>query len=318
MSEDASRLGLERTGDADGAASPDWLRRDFVGYGKAGFKAEWPGGARIAINVVINYEEGSERNPLEGDPIRETAAEYPHVPVPPAERERSNETIYEYGSRVGVWRILRLLEKYDVQGTCFASAVALERNLEAAREFTRLGHDMVGHGYRWEYQHDQNPETERQRIRLARDSILATTGQRIEGWFARYVGSNVTRSILQSEGFLYDATDYSDDLPFFQQVNGQRFLVVPYTIDNNDIRFWRGTLHTGDQFFGYLRDCFDCLYDEGATRPQLMTVGLHCRVIGKPSRAPALERFLQYARRHPKVWFAGRNAIARHWLEKYG
>lgn len=293
------------------------MARDFVGYGKNPPKVEWPNGARVAVNIVINYEEGAERNPLDGDPQRETAAEHP-FPLPPEERDLGNESIYEFGSRVGVWRLLRILDKYEVKATIFACGRALERNREVAREFTARGHDIVGHGYRWQIQWGMDLETEREEIRRAVQSIQETTGQRIEGWFARHLRSLNTRQILLEQAFLYDSTDYSDEIPYFTDINGQRLLIVPYSIEANDIRFWRGTFLTAEHFYQYMRDTFDCLYEEGATNPRMMSVGLHCRIVGRPGRAMALDRFLQYARGFPRVWFARRNDIAHWWLERYG
>ncbi len=291
-------------------------QRDFIGYGKNVPKVEWPNGARIAVNVVLNYEVGAEFNPLDGDPYREPAGE--NYPLPPNERHMHQESIYEYGSRAGVWRILRLLEEYQVQGTVFACGRAMERNPQVAREFTALGHDIVGHGYRWEQHWGMDPEHERDQIRRMVNAIEETSGYRIKGFFGRFQRSLNTRRILLDEGFLYDSSDISDDLPHFVSVDGRPMLIVPYTLDNNDYRFWRGTIFTAEQFFEYVRDGFDMLYKEGATHPKMMSIGLHERIIGRPGPARGLEMFLEHARSFPDVWFARRTDLAEWWMERHG
>lgn len=293
------------------------MERNFIGYGGEPPKVNWPGGARLALNLVINFEEGSEWGAVEGDPQREMAAEWPY-PARPDERELVNESMFEYGSRVGVWRIMRILDKYDATCTIFACALALERNPAVTRAFVNHGYDMVGHGYRWLAHYGMSEEEERLDIRRARESIESTTGQRIIGWFNRPLQTRATRRILAEEGFLYDSGCFNDDWPHFEQVAGKPFLVVPYTLDQNDIRFWKNQMFTADDFFAYVRDAFDTLYEEGATFPKMMSVGLHCRVIGRPGRAQGLDRFLARVRKFPKVWIANRNEIARFWLEKFG
>jgi peptidoglycan/xylan/chitin deacetylase (PgdA/CDA1 family) len=290
-------------------------QRDFIGYGRNVPKVEWPNDARIAVNVVINYEVGAELNPLDGDSERETAGEF--YPLPPDERSLGNESVYEYGSRAGVWRILRLLEEYEVNGTIFACGRAMERNPQAARSFTELGHDIVGHGYRWEQHWGMDPGFERDQIRRTVKAVQETSGYLMKGWFCRYLRSFDTRRILLDEGFLFDSTDFSDDLPFFVPVDGKPLLIVPYTLDNNDVRFVRGTFLTAEQFFEYLRDSFDMLYKEGATNPRMMSIGLHDRIIGRPGPAKGLEMFLDYARRFPDAWFARRTDLAEWWIQKY-
>ncbi len=292
------------------------MARNFVGYGGSPPKVEWPGGARIALNIVINYEEGSEMGTVEGDPQREMAAERTY-PVRPDERVLVNESLFEYGSRVGVWRIMRILDKYDATCTIFACALALERNPAVVRAFVQHGYDMVGHGYRWISHYGMSEEQEREQIRKARESIERTAGQRIIGWFNRPLQTTATRRILAEEGFLYDSGAFNDDLPYFEQIGGKPFLVVPYSMDQNDIRYWRGQMSTGNDFFEYVRDAFDTLYEEGATHPKMMSVGLHNRIIGRPGRAQGLDRFLSHVRRFPKVWIVNRNEIAKFWLGKY-
>ncbi len=295
---------------------PDMVR-NFIGYGANPPNFEWPGGARLALNLVINYEEGSEMGAVEGDPRREMQAEWAY-PAGPEERELVNESMFEYGSRVGVWRILRILDKYDAPCTIFACAFALERNPEAAQAFVRHGYDLVGHGYRWISHYGMSEERERQEIRRARESIEKTTGQRIVGWFTRPLQTLATRRLLAEEGFLYDSGAFNDDLPYFENIGNSPFLVVPYSLEQNDIRFVKNQMFTADHFFHFLRDAFDTLYEEGDAHPRMMSVGLHNRVIGRPGRARGLDLFLAHVRKFPRVWIARRNEIARFWLENFG
>lgn len=290
-------------------------QRDFLGYGRNVPKVEWPQGARLALNFVLNYEVGAEFNVMDGDPFRETAGDF--LVHPTDERCLGSESLFEYGSKAGVWRILRLMEQYEVNGTIFACGRAIERNPEASRQFTELGHDIVGHGYRWEKHWGMDPDFEREQIRLTVKAVQENSGYTMQGWFCRFLRSFDTRRILMDEGFLFDSTDFSDDLPYYTQVDGKPLLIVPYTLDNNDVRFVRGTFMTGEHFFEYLRDSFDMLYKEGATHPKMMSVGLHDRIIGKPGPAKGLEMFLDYARGFPDVWFARRTDLAKWWLEKY-
>ncbi len=294
------------------------MERDFVGYGAEPPRVGWPGGARIAINLVVNYEEGSENRFEDGCARRETAGEVAsQVPLEPPQRDLANESMFEYGSRVGVWRLLRLFDTYDVKATFFACAVALERNPAVGRAITAPGHDVLAHGNRWEEHFLLDREAERAAIERAVRVIEATTGQKPAGWYCRYGPSVNTRELVVASGhFLYDSDAYNDDLPYYVRVQGEPWLVVPYTLDTNDARFWRGGLTNGVDLFEYLRDSFDVLYEEGATHPKLMSVGLHCRIVGRPGRARGLERFIAYARDLPGVWFARRGEIARWWREQ--
>ena len=293
------------------------MERDFVGYGRNIPQIRWPNDARIAVSVVVNYEEGAEYSLLDGDSHHETNGEVPS-PVPASQRDLFNESFFEYGSRVGVWRLLDLLEKYEVNSTFFCCALALERNLEVAKEIVAKGHEVCGHGYRWEEYHLMDRDSERRAIENTVDSLSRTTGQRPLGWFTRYGASVNTRQLVVDEGgFIYDSGAFNDDLPYFVPVNDKPWLVVPYSMETNDARFWRGGLGSIDDFFDYLKDSFDCLYEEGESHPKMMSVGLHCRIAGRPARSKALERFLQYAKDFPGVWFARRVDIARWWLEHY-
>ena len=293
------------------------MERDLVGYGRDLPQVRWPGGARIAVSMVVNYEEGSEYSLLDGDSHHEANGEVPS-PVPPGQRDLFNESFFEYGSRVGVWRLLDLLGKYGVDSTFFCCALALERNREVAREIVRRGHEVCGHGYRWEEYHLLDQEAERRAIQKAVASLTETTGERPVGWFTRYGPSvNTRRLVVEEGGFIYDSGGLNDDLPYYVPVNGKQWLVVPYSLETNDARFWRGGLVSTNDFYEYLKDTFDCLYEEGRTHPKMMSVGLHCRIAGRPARSKAMERFLQYAGSFPGVWFARRADIARWWLEQY-
>ncbi len=290
--------------------------RDYAGYAGNPPRVEWPGKARIALNIVINFEEGGELGALPTDPHREVWGETQY-PAKPTERELVNESLFEYGSRVGVWRIMRILDKYDATCTIFACGLALERNPEVTQAFMKRRYDMVGHGYRWVSHYGMTEEQERHEIRKTRESIERTTGQRIIGWFTRPMQTPATRRLLAEEGLLYDCYALNDDLPYFQEVAGKPFLIVPYSLDQNDTRFQKNQMFSGDDFFFYVRDAFDLLYEEGESHPKMMSVGLHCRLIGRPARALALDRFLAHVRKHKDVWIANRNAIARFWMEKY-
>ncbi|MBI3967307.1 MAG: polysaccharide deacetylase family protein [Chloroflexi bacterium] len=290
------------------------MERDFVGYANKPPQVKWPNGARLAVSVVINYEEGSEYSLLD-TPRRELMGEVPS-PVPPDQRDLYNESMFEYGSRVGVWRFLDIWNKHGIKGTIFACGLALERNPTVARAFADGGHEICGHGYRWQEFHTMGRDEERENIRMTIEAIRKTTGQRPLGWFTRVAPSLNTRELVAEEGgFIYDSGSVADDTPYYVEVKGKPWLVVPYSLEVNDARFWRGGLYSIESFEQYMRDAFDCLYEEGARAPKVMSIGLHCRIAGTPARSRALDRFLAYARSIPDVWFARRVDIARWWLE---
>lgn len=290
--------------------------RDLVGYGPDPPDPRWPGGARLALQIVMNYEEGGERSILHGDAhaeafLGEVVGTEPLAGV----RNVQMESIYEYGSRVGLWRLLRLFAERQVPISVFAVAMALERHPGAARAIVEAGHEIVSHGWRWiDYQFVEEA-VEREHIQLAVDALTRLTGSRPLGWYTGRLGPNTRRLVVEEGGFLYDADAYNDDLPYWVVVSGRPHLVVPYTLDNNDMKFgtYQG-FNSGDQFFAYLRDAFDVLYAEGAERPRMMSVGLHTRLVGRPGRFAALQRFLDHVQGHSDVWICRRIDIARHWI----
>jgi peptidoglycan/xylan/chitin deacetylase (PgdA/CDA1 family) len=286
--------------------------RDFVGYGRRPPDPRWPDGARLALNFVINYEEGSEASVPDGDAGTETAlTEGGSAGF--AGRDLGAESMFEYGSRVGVWRLFRLFADRKLPATIYACALALERNREVGAAIREHGFDTAGHGWRWVRHAGLDEEEERRQIAHAVSSIEETTGARPLGWYCRYAPSLATRRLLVEQGFLYDSDAYNDELPYWVRVGDRPHLVVPYTLTNNDTKFFRGGMSTGGQFFDYLRDAFDMLYREGARQPRMMSVGLHCRIAGHPGRAVGLDRFLDHVSRHSGVWICRRGDIARHW-----
>lgn len=293
--------------------------RDLAGYGPAVPPANWPGGARLALQFVLNYEEGGENCILHGDPASEAfLSEIVGAEAWPGQRHMSMESIYEYGSRVGVWRLLNLFERKSVPITLFAVAMALERNPQVAEAAVKAGHEICSHGYRWIDYRDVPEEVEREHLHKSIEIIQRLTGERPLGWYTGRTSENTRRLVVEEGGFLYDADDYNDDLPFWTRVTGTDHLVVPYTLDTNDMRFATPQgFNSGGQFLAYLRDAFDTLYAEGASTPRMMSVGLHCRLAGRPGRFLAVERFIDHALQHEGVWFCRRIDIARHWRQHH-
>ncbi len=290
--------------------------RDFIGYGARRPHAAWPGGARLAVNFVFNYEEGSEYAIGDGDAASETGLlEGSSTAVPAGTRDLYAETLYEFGSRVGFWRLLRLFKEFGYPVTVFGCALALERNPEAAAAIAEAGHDICCHGWRWEKHWLLSEAEERDHIARAIRSITRTTGQRPLGWYCRTGPSvNTRRLLLEHGGFLYDSDSYADELPYWNRDYGQPHLVVPYTMDVNDSKFVNPAgFGSGLDYYQYLKDSFDCLYREGADTPGMLSVGLHMRLAGRPGRAQALRQFLAYIGSFPDVWVCKRLDIARHW-----
>ena len=296
--------------------------RDLVGYGRTPPHADWPSGARIAVQFVLNYEEGGESSVLHGDAASEQFLSEIVGAQPYPARHMSMESIYEYGSRAGVWRILREFDRRKLPLTVFGVAMALERNPDVAAAFCELGHEIASHGWRWIHYQDVDETTEREHIRIAVDIIRRVTGSAPLGWYTGRDSPNTRRLVVEHGGFLYDSDYYGDDLPFWTLVDTGRqrvpHLVVPYALDTNDMRFATAQgFNSGEQFFAYLRDAFDVLYAEGAERPKMLSIGLHCRLVGRPGRFAALQRFLDHVERHDGVWICRRVDIARHWIARH-
>lgn len=293
------------------------MARDLIGYGKDYPKIRWPNNARIAINLVVNFEEGSERSPLYGDETPETWQGEAFL-VEAGRRDLRFESTYDYGSRVGVWRFLNIFDEYDVKATFSVGARALELNPVAAREITARGHEPLSHGYKWMPLYVLSLDEEREYLRKAVEAIRKTTGERPLGWFSIGASEHTRELVIEEGGFIYDCDNMNDDLPYFVNVKGRKWLVIPYALDTNDMKFWHHPGYSqGEDFFQQLKSAFDYLYQEGATHPKLLNVGLHPRQAGRASRAQAVVDFIRYAKGFPRVWFARRVDIARWWLEHY-
>ena len=293
---------------------PDDLPRDLVGYGEHPPHPRWPGGARVAVQFVLNYEEGAERSVLDGDPHAETFLSEISGAQPFPARHMSMESLYEYGSRAGVWRLLRLFRDRGLPLTVFGVAQALARNPAVVDAASRDGHEIAGHGWRWLPYQDVPEAVEREHLARAVDTIQGLTGEALLGWYTGRDSPNTRRLVVEHGGFLYDADSYADDLPYWVRVGDAPHLVVPYALDTNDMRFAvPGGFPSGEPFFAHLRDAFDCLYEEGAEAPKMLSVGLHCRLVGRPARLPALARFIDHILSRPDVWVTRRVDIARHW-----
>jgi putative urate catabolism protein len=292
--------------------------RDLVGYGADPPFADWPGGARIALQVVLNYEEGGENSVLHGDRASETFLSEIIGAQAFEMRHMSMESLYEYGSRAGFWRIMRELKRRSIPVTVFGVSMALERNPEAVAAMLEGGHEIACHGWRWISYQLMDEATERSHMRLAVDTIRRMTGSAPLGWYTGRDSPNTRRLVVEHGGFLYDADSYADDLPYWVEVSGKPHLVVPYTLDANDMRFASAQgFNSGEQFYQYLRDAFEVLYAEGEMRPKMMSVGLHCRLAGRPGRFAALCRFLDHVQHRDDVWICRRVDIARHWTQRH-
>jgi putative urate catabolism protein len=301
--------------------------RDMIGYGPKPPHAQWPNQARVALQFVLNYEEGGENNVLHGDAGSETFLSEIIGAASFSNRHMSMESLYEYGSRAGLWRLLRMFEERKLPLTVFGVSMALKRHPEAVAAFQQLGHEIACHGLRWITYQNMDEATERAHMKEAVDIIRELTGSAPQGWYTGRDSPQTRKLVMEHGGFRYDADNYGDDLPFWQKVGYTNSdgvavsapqLIVPYTLDTNDMRFAAAQgFNSGTQFFDYLKDAFDVLYaegdPEGLNQPKMLSIGLHCRIVGRPARAAALARFLDYVQSHEKVWITRRIDIAEHW-----
>jgi putative urate catabolism protein len=290
--------------------------RDLIGYGASPPDPEWPGRARLALSFVLNYEEGGERSVLEGDAESES---YLHevVGAPPTvgRRNLNTESMFEFGSRAGFWRVHRIFTAHGLPLTVYAVGRALERNPAAGRAMVEAGWEVASHGWRWIDYLEMSEDQEREHMRLAIEAIERVCGTRPVGWYTGRISDNTRRLVVEEGGFLYDSDSYADELPYWLEVGGRDHLVIPYTLDVNDMKFLiPNGFVTAGQFLEYLVDTFERLYEEGG---RMMNVGLHCRIVGRPGRASALDRFLAHVRQREGVWVATRAEIARHWREQH-
>ena len=297
----------------------DHYPRDLIGYGSHPPHPRWPQDARVAVSVVLNYEEGGEYCVLHGDPHSESIlTDVGSGPLQNA-RDLNVESTFEYGSRVGFWEIMRLLQEHGVDATIYAVGMALERNPEAAAAIVQSGFEVACHGHRWIDYQAVPEDVERADVQRNIEVITRMIGRRPLGWYTGRPSPNTRRLVVEVGGFLYDSDAYNDDLPYWTEVCGRRHLVIPHTFDANDSRLQRGgDFSTGEDFFAYCRDAFDWLYRQGSQgRPRMMTISLHSRIIGRPGRIGALARFLEHIRGHEGVWLCNRTAVAQHWIKHH-
>ena len=297
---------------------PKKYPRDLVGYGSKSKKINWPNNARIAVQIVLNYEEGAENCVLHGDKYSETFLSEIIGAQPIKGRHINMESLYEYGSRSGFWRLHKLFQEKKIPITIFGVAMPLERNLEVCKTIKDADYEVASHGWRWiDYQNISKSE-EKKHMKLAIKTIKKIFGKRPLGWYTGRCSPNTRDLVFEDGGFLYDSDSYSDDLPYWEIRKNKKQLIIPYTLDNNDMRFATNQgFNTGEHFFNYIKDSFDALYEEGKTNPKMMSVGLHCRLIGKPGRIQSLKKFLDYIQMHEDVWICKRIDIAKHWIKNY-
>ena len=292
--------------------------RDIIGYGAKGLKVVWPNNARIAVQIVLNYEEGAESCVLNGDKNSEIFLSEIIGAKPIKGRHVNMESLYEYGSRAGFWRLHKLFQEKKIPITVFGVGMALDKNPEICKAIKEAGYEVASHGWRWiDYQNIKKSE-EKKHMKLAIQTHKRIFGVRPNGWYTGRCSPNTRDLVMEDGGFLYDSDSYSDDLPYWETRGKKKQLIIPYTLDNNDMRFTTNQgFNTGDHFFTYLKDSFDTLYEEGKTSPKMMSVGLHCRLIGKPGRIQSLKKFLDYVLKHEDVWLCKRIDIAKHWIKNY-
>ena len=292
--------------------------RNMLGYGSNLPKVNWPNKARIAIQFVLNYEEGGENSVLHGDKFSEIFLSEIIGAKPIKGRHINMESLYEYGSRAGFWRIHNLFKKYNLPLTVFGVGMAMERSLEICKEMKKSNYEIASHGWRWIDYQNISKSIEKKHMKKAINIIKKIFGKRPVGWYTGRCSPNTLNLVIEEGGFLYCSDTYSDDLPYWEKRGKKKQLMIPYTLDNNDMRFLTNQgFNSGDQFFNYLKDSFDTLYEEGKENPKMMSIGLHCRIIGKPGRIQSLKKFLDYVTNFDKVWICKREDIAKHWIKNH-
>ena len=292
--------------------------RDFIGYGSKGKKISWPKKAKLALQIVLNYEEGGENSILNGDKYSETFLSEIIGAKAIKGRHKSMESIYEYGSRSGFWRLDRLFREKKIPVTIFGVGLALKQNPDVCNAIKNGDYEIAAHGYRWIDYQDVKKTIEKKHMQQAIKTIKDIFGSRPLGWYTGRCSPNTRDLVFDDGGFLYDSDSYSDDLPYWEYRNKKKQLIIPYTLDNNDMRFATNQgFNTGDHFYNYLKDSFDALYEEGKTNPKMMSVGLHCRLIGRPGRIQSLKKFLDYVLKFEDIWICKRIDIAKYWIKNY-
>ena len=292
--------------------------RDMIGYGSKELKITWPNNARLAVQIVLNYEEGAENCILNGDKHSEIFLSEIIGAQPIKGRHMNMESLYEYGSRSGFWRLHRLFQEKKIPVTIFGVGMALKKNPEICKAIKYADYEVASHGWRWIDYQNVSKSKEKKHMKLAIKTIKKIFGKRPLGWYTGRCSPNTRDLVFDDGGFLYDSDSYSDDLPYWEIRKKKKQLIIPYTLDNNDMRFATNQgFNTGNHFFTYLKDSFDALYEEGKTNPKMMSIGLHCRLIGKPGRVQALKKFLDYILKHQDVWVCKRIDIAKHWIKNY-
>ena len=292
--------------------------RDLVGYGEKGKKISWPNNAKLALQIVLNYEEGGENSVLNGDKYSETFLSEIIGAKAIKGRHISMESIYEYGSRSGFWRLDKLFKEKKIPVTIFGVGLALKQNSEVCNAIKNGDYEIAAHGYRWIDYQNVKKSVEKKHMQQAIKTIKDIFGSRPLGWYTGRCSPNTRDLVFDDGGFLYDSDSYSDDLPYWEYRGKKKQLIIPYTLDNNDMRFATNQgFNTGDHFYNYLKDSFDALYEEGKTTPKMMSVGLHCRLIGRPGRIQSLKKFLDYVLKFEDVWICKRIDIAKHWIKNY-
>ena len=292
--------------------------RNMIGYGSKEPKVIWPNNAKLALQIVLNYEEGAENNVLHGDKHSETFLSEIIGAQAIKDRHINMESMYEYGSRRGFWRLHKLFQEKKIPVTIFGVAMALERNPEVCEAIKNGDYEVASHGWRWIDYQNVKKSVEKKDMKLAIKTLKKIFGERPLGWYTGRCSPNTRDLVFEDGGFLYDSDSYSDDLPYWEYKKNKKQLIIPYTLDNNDMRFATNQgFNSGDQFYTYLKDSFDALYDEGKTNPKMMSVGLHCRLIGRPGRFQALKKFIDYVLKFNDVWICKRVDIAKHWIKNY-